>query len=316
MHDFLTDEEYQNIADLFDLGKIQKIVRFTRGFQTPRVHVTTASGDFIISSYALSDDGSIISKSRASLQYEIDLLHTLTLLPVPHYIASKPGNFIEDFKRKPVTVYGFLPGEHPKEITLTMAREPGKFLGEFHTLGQNFTQECNGRRKFYHLDAEVVKKMGETIGRLTNPKLVNVVNEVRAGVEKFSPPVGFPEGPIHVDINSGNELFVGEKLTGIIDFGNFYVGPYMIDIGKTIMWNCVKDGRIDPKLTDELIKGYERHRQLTSEEKIYLRPSILYAIYSHIWVDLYHVPLGYVPESYTLYLVETFLPIARLFQNS
>jgi len=43
----------------------------------------------------------------------------------------------------------------------------------------------------------------------------------------------------------------------------------------------------------------------------YLKQSILFAIYSHLWVDLYHVPIRYVPESYTLFLVREFLPLAR-----
>ena len=43
----------------------------------------------------------------------------------------------------------------------------------------------------------------------------------------------------------------------------------------------------------------------------YFKKSILFAIYSHIWVDLYHVPIKYIPEEYTLSLVRDFLPVAR-----
>ena len=90
----------------------------------------------------------------------------------------------------------------------------------------------------------------------------------------------------------------------------------MVDVGKTIMWNCCKHKKLDFKLTAELLRGYETKRKLNKKEKSYLKNSILFGIFSHIWGDLYHVSVGYIPENYTISLIRNFLPIARKLEKN
>ena len=197
-----------------------------------------------------------------------------------------------------------------------MAHALGAFLGMLHTRGKTFHKSLEGRRKFYDLTLKIVKKMYKVAHRQRNPLLRSLVDEVRIGVEKNRPSRDLPCGPIHVDIKPENELFAEEKLTGIVDFGNFYIGPYMIDFGKMGMWNCVRKGRFDRKLFEEMRRGYESKRKFSRAEVGYIKKSILFAIYSHIFVDLYHVPLKYIPESYAVFLVKEFLPAARRLEEN
>ena len=90
-----------------------------------------------------------------------------------------------------------------------------------------------------------------------------------------------------------------------------YTGPLIFDVGKTIMWNCLKNNKLDVNLVKRFIKGYSTQRKLKKKELENINKAILLAIYTHLWVDLYHVPIKYVPERYALFLVKTFLPIAR-----
>ncbi len=118
-----------------------------------------------------------------------------------------------------------------------------------------------------------------------------------------------------MDIKPENELFERGKLTGVVDFGNFYVDAFVIDVGKTIMWNCCRNRKLDWKLALAFMEGYTSRRKASRAELASITQWILFAIYSHLWVDLYPVPLGYVPESYTLRLVNEFLPIARQLES-
>jgi len=312
---FSSKKEYQGIANLYGLGGIKDIKYFRQGYQTPKVVVTTPKGKFIIARHNLSNKKVVVADMkivpRIALLYEIELLNHLNSLPVPHYTPSKRRKYLENFKGYTVSVYRFLPGRQPKKITPKMAYQLGKFVGEFHKLGGRFKKTMRGRRRFYDLTPKIMKLMYRYAKKQTHPKLKAVVEEVKGGVEKNRVPRTLPRGPIHVDIKPDNELFVGEKLTGIIDFGNTYVDPFIFDVGKTIMWNCAKRGRLDKKLTRRFLEGYNKKRKLSRKEKSYLKQSVLFAIYSHIWVDLYHVPIRYVPENYTLFLVKEFLPLAR-----
>lgn len=311
MPHFFRESEYRKIADSFHLGKMKNIVYFRKGFQAPKVMVDTPRGKFIISRYNPYRSRNIVVKSKVSIQYEIDLLNLISDLPVPHHIKFSDNKFITEFNKSLVTVYEYLPGNPPQKITPKMAGQLGQFLGKFHSQGKKFRKKLIGRRQFYCFTPSVIEKTMKYAKNQSNSKLKSVVQEIKTGVEHNRPPERLPKGPIHVDIKPENELFVGQKLSGILDFGNFYIGQYMVDVGKTIMWNCVSRGSLNSQLVKSFLDGYERERQLNREECAYLRSSILFAIYSHIFVDLYHVPLKYVPESYTLFLVRRFLPVAH-----
>lgn len=235
---------------------------------------------------------------------------------MPHYIQSMNKKFIENIFGSMITVYRYLPGHHPKRITSKMAYQLGIFLGKFHLLGKSFRCSLRGRRRFYDLPSAVVRKMDVYARKQKHPLLKSVVREFREGVLRTKLPKNIPHGPIHVDIKPENELFIGEKLTGIIDFGIFYRDALLIDVSKTIMWNCYRGNKIDQKLLNSFMNGYTLKRRLTPKERLFLKQAILFSIYAHVYVDLYHIPLKRVPESYTLSLVETFLPVARWLEKN
>jgi homoserine kinase type II len=317
MKKFFSKKEYQLIANVYNLGQIKTLKYFKQGYgKSGKAKVSTRKGEFVISRDVLSNKKDLISKSKESLQYEIDMLNSIENMCIPKYVLSVKNNFIEKFKNNWVSVYYFLPGETPKSINSYKARQLGEFLGEFHTKSKKFNKILLSRRKFYDLNSRVLGKMRKLANCQNNKTLKLVVQEVERGVIKNYPFNKLPKGPIHVDIGHGNELFIGDKLSGIIDFGNFYHGPFMVDVGKTIMWNCCENKKLNQKLVASFLKGYENKRKLSRLEKKYIKKSILFAIYSHIWVDLYHVPIKYVPESYTLFLVKNFLPVAIDLENS
>lgn len=316
---FFTKKEYQAITDKFGLGVIRHIAHFRRGYQTPRVAITTPEGKFVIAKHNLSIERAVVADMkilpRTALLHEITLLNWLHSLPVPHYLQSKRRRYLENFQGWTVSVYQYLPGSQPKKITLPMAHQLGVFMGRFHALGAKYKTAPRGRRRFYDLNPRVMTRMYRYAKKQTHPALKNVVEEVKSGVENNRLPGGLPQGPIHVDIKPENELFIGQKLTGVVDFGNFYVDAFVFDIGKTIMWNCIKADRLDKALINQFLKGYGTQRKLSQTERHLMHRAILFAIYSHVWVDLYHVPINYVPQRYTLFLVNKFLPIARRLEN-
>lgn len=247
--------------------------------------------------------------------HEIKLLKLLNALSVPKYINS--GNkYIICYKETNITVYRYIEGRMPKKLNEDMVYQLGEFLGKFHKLGKKFKDRLAGRRKFYDLNDSVMNKMDVYARKQTNLLLKGNFERIRQGVKNNRLPDGLARGPIHVDLKPMNELFIKERLSGILDFGLFYKDYLLIDIGKTIMWNCKKNSKIDKNLLKSFIKGYEKERILPKREKESLKQAILFAIYAHIYVDYYHVPLHIVPESYTIGLVKEFLPVADDLENT
>ncbi len=314
---YYSKQEYQKIADWYGLGKIKRILYLYIGYGgSAKVAVVTASGKFIVAKNIISSGKGIVGKTKEGLQYEIEMLQTVAGMPVPSFWRSKRNKFVEKFKDSWVTVYRYFPGKPPKKITPVMARELGEFFGEFHRRSRIFKKDLASRRKYYDLNPAAMKLMRPLAYRQKNPILRKAVPIVEQGVRDNQPPAKLPTGPIHVDPYAKNELFIGNKLSGIIDFGNFYQGPLMVDVGKVIMWNCCPRKKLDRRLLGNFLSGYFSQRKFSRQEKAYLKKSILYAIYSHLWVDLYHLPLKYIPESYALFLVKNFLPVAQAIEKS
>ena len=316
MSRFFSKSEYQKIMDFFGLGKIRTIEYFKQGLAAPKIHVKSTKGRYVIAKYKLGKGENFKNKPRTALRSEIDLLTSLENLPTPNYILNCKNDYILDYKGFAITVYKFLPGRAPKAMNEEKIFQLGKFLGNFHQQGAKFKNRFTARHIFYDFSNKKMKFMKKYAYNQKNKELKSVVAEVEREVIKNRPHYNFSQGPIHVDIKSDNELFQRDKLTGIIDFGNFYVGPYILDLGKTIIFNCVINNQINKKLKTQFLRGYESQRRLTKQEKKFLNRSILYAIYSHIWLDLYHVPLKLVPARHTLYFVKNFLPAARQLNKS
>lgn len=313
---FIANNQYQKIADLYELGKIRKIKRFKRGFEATKVAILTSRGKFVVSQYQLVSKVRPVKKTKNSLRFEIDLVNSLKNLPVNQYLKSKNGLFIENYLNSYFMVCNYLPGKHPKSINPKRAYELGKFMGSFHRQGKNFKKEYPDRRKFYELTPYAVKKMDGYALKQKHPVLKKALPEIKKGIREFYLPANLPRGPIHVDVKPDNELFIRDKLTGILDFGISYVGPLILDVGKGILWNCADKDIINKGKLRQFLKGYFSYRVLTETEKENLKKSILFGIYASIYVDLFHIPFGRAPEKYCLFMVKEWLPLAKWIKNN
>lgn len=314
---FITKNQYQRIADLYGLGKLRKIKHFKKGFEATKAAIFTSRGKFVVSQYQLvSKMHPIIKKTKNSLQFEIDLANSLRNLPVNRYLKSKNGLFIENYLNSYLMVCNYLPGEHPKSINLKRVYELGKFLGSFHQQGKNFKKEYPDRRKYCELTPDVAKQMDKYALKQKHPVLKKALPEIRNGIREFYLPASLPRGPIHVDVKPDNELFIGDKLSGILDFGISYIGPLVLDVGKGILWNCVDKGIISRVRLREFLKGYFLYRILTGTEKKNLKKSILFGIYASIYADLFHIHFGRAPEKYCLFMVKEWFPLAKWIKNN
>lgn len=312
---YFSKKNYERISQLFCLGEIQTIRKLPMGFEANKVTIVSTSGKYVVSAYPISKRKSLITKSQESLRYEINLTKKLKALPIPDYIASRNENFIEIFSKHYVTVYRFLPGKHPKSINLLKAKNLGEFLGRFHAQSSKVKIDSLKRRKFYLLTPKIKKEMDPFVRQQKNSKIKSFYNEVRRGIDKFSLPRKLPQGHIHVDIKPDNELFISDRLTGILDFGISYPGPFILDIARAIIINCSKKGRLSRNLYENFLRGYSKYRKLTQTERSWLIRSLVFITYAMIYVDMYHVPFGRVHPDFPMHWIKKYLPAVRELQK-
>jgi homoserine kinase type II len=109
--------------------------------------------------------------------------------------------------------------------------------------------------------------------------------------------VRMPRGAIHGDLFCDNVLFVGDRVSGIIDFGFAATDFLAYDLAITVNdWCIVRDGAnagaLVPELVSALVRAYDGVRPLTPDERAQW-PALLRAAALRFWLSrLYdlHLP--------------------------
>lgn len=289
----------QKIANDFDLGKIRRWRRIPNSFVNEKYVLTTAKGEFLASSSI---------RTLRQIDDEIALLNHLRGLPVPALVLSRTKQYRQNYNGKPFIVYRYLKGYAPRSITPLLMRQLGSFQAQFHQRGAHFRNIMNKEPFTYEFPSTKLQKFNRLFLRSMLPEfrphyplVYNIVRQAK----RFR---SLPRGPIHVDIKPDNVLVQREKLTGVIDFGNCYRGPLLVDIAKTLVWFSLRKDTIDAKLLRSFLTEYERIRPLTQREKTLLPFALRFAAASHIFIDYYTYIHHIVPLSYLRLLHKKFMP--------
>ncbi|HIG42102.1 MAG: homoserine kinase [bacterium] len=186
-------------------------------------------------------------------------------LPVPNPQSTLDGMTGTSFCGKPTVLVPKLPGDHPVTLTTEQCHTIGIKLAELHEAAQGVRYH----RSNPYSSQWVNSSLDDVQDRLTDKdrSLLQQIATQYAELESAEQK-DLPRGIIHGDLFRDNALFVGEKLTGIIDFYHACEDFLVQDIAITINdWCTSPEGDFDAERQDALLKGYHRVRELTKKEK-------------------------------------------------
>jgi len=284
----------------YKLGGLRSYSFIDKGIINTKYLIHTSEGKFVIR---------LSIRSAKQLSFEVALLNHVKFLQVPKLKSDRQGKFINFYRKIPYIVYQYIEGINPKKITSSLIKQLAKFQAHFHKLGFSFKKNINREPYTYYLPPAKIKKLEKKILKGTPEMYLKqyfTVRDVILGI-KFSH--NLPKGPIHVDIKPENTLVKNNKLTGILDFDNSYIGSYLVDIGKTLTWYGVKEGRINWSFIKVFLRQYNKIRPLKKIEKYDIDQTIKYAVASHIFIDYYKLSQGIIPLPYLKTLLKEFYPV-------
>jgi len=294
MHAFL-----QQVCEKYNLGKIKSWSKFRLGLINEKYYLRTTKGVFVVR---------ISVRTRKQLMFEVGLLRHLKKLPVIKLMNYGWGKFISLYKGRPYIVYKFIDGQLPKRITPALVKQLGVFQAKFHRLGNSFKSKINREPYTYNFPEIKIETFRKILQSKIPKEFVGPYGKITNILLNIKLPKQIPTGPIHVDIKPENILIKNNKLVGVLDFDNGYIGPYIIDIGKTITWFCIKKGKLNAGLLNDFFKSYQKIRKLTSMEKKFFRQALVHAVASHIFLDYYKYHKRIIPLSYLKMLHKEFYP--------
>jgi len=255
----VTDEELVQFIAGYNIGIPLSFKGIAEGVENTNYLVQTESGPHILTLYekrvAVED-----------LPFFLGLMEHLAesgfSCPVP--VRDRNGQMLSELAGRPAAIITFLEGLWVRRPSAVHCAALGETLAKLHLAGQSFGMKRKnaltvpGWRPLH----EAASGGADTIA----PGLDAEVGEELSALEA-SWPSNLPEGIIHADLFPDNVFFLGEKVSGVIDFYFACNDVLAYDIAICLnAWCFEPDNSFNITKARALLHSYAGLRPFTDEE--------------------------------------------------
>ena len=254
----LTKEELEQLLSHYEIGNFIDIEGISEGITNSNYYLTTSKNKYILT---------IFEEPSLNLNYAIELMDILAdkKIPCPTPIRTKKGEQVINLIGKPISIFTLLPGKTITNIipSVNMCKQIGETLAKLHMHSKEHKKYDLGLR-----DNSWFIRTAEKLNPVLNINDIHLIDKEILNQQDCLNK-NLPEGVIHSDLFRDNAMFIGEELTGVIDFYYACNGYYLYDLAIITNDWCLKDNReIDFVRQDALIKSYNKIRKIEPIEKV------------------------------------------------
>lgn len=255
----INDEELAEFVEGYDIGGVRSCKGIAEGVENSNYLLVTQSGPFILTLYEKRVDPS-------DLPFFLGLMNHLAERGVlcPTAVVDKRGETLGEIAGRPAAIITFLDGVWPRRPRLEHCTATGKALAQLHLAAIDLDLRRDNR-----LSVAGWADLADSIGRDADRVSAGLSDEI-AGELAFLEtnwPVDLPTGIIHADLFPDNVFFLGEELSGVIDFYFACNDMLAYDLAICInAWCFEPDGALNVTKSKGLIEGYGSARSLTPRE--------------------------------------------------
>ena len=255
----VSDEALRDFLALYDIGDVISFKGIAEGVENSNFLLRTARSQFILTLYE--------KRVRAEdLPFFVGLMEHLAGRGVtcPQPVRNRAGEALGELAGRPAAIVTFLDGLWIRRPTVRHCGEVGQALARMHLAGADF-----GLRR---------------ANALSLPGWAPLLHAAEARADEVAPrlreesaaelaflqtrwPEGLPDGVIHADLFADNVFFLGDKLSGLIDFYFACNDALAYDLAICLSaWCFEPDNAFNVSKGRALISAYERVRPLSGSE--------------------------------------------------
>lgn len=256
----VSDEDIRQFVGEYDLGFVVSCKGIAEGIENSNYLLETERGHFIVTLYE--------KRVRAEdLPFFLKLMEHLAGMgiscPIP--VRGRDGEALRRLCGKPAAIVTFLKGMWPRRASALHCAALGRSLAEMHAAGASFPlQRPND------LSLEGWRRLFALCGARGEEIRVGLADELAIELDWLAAtwPVGLPSGLIHADLFPDNVFFLGNRLSGIIDF-YFACNDFLAyDVAVCLnAWCFETDGSFNATNARAFLSSYDSLRRLTSSER-------------------------------------------------
>lgn len=255
----ITEDELIRFLAAYEVGSLTSYKGIAEGVENSNFLLHTTKGAYILTLYEKrvnADD----------LPFFLGLMHHLAErgLSCPLPLPRADGKLLGALSGRPAAVISFLEGMWLRKPEAQHCREVGRALASMHQAGEGFPLKRPNA-----LSVEGWRPLWRNSEARADEVQAGLKDEIAtelASIEEHWPK-DLPEGVIHADLFPDNVFFLGDRLSGLIDFyfacNDFLAYDVAICLNS---WCFEKDGSYNITKGMALLSGYESVRRLTAEE--------------------------------------------------
>ncbi len=256
----VSDEELAGFIASYGLGELLSFKGIAEGVENTNYMVHTSKGTFILTLYERRVE-------VADLPFYLGLMEHLAANGVtcPTPVRTIDGKNLGQLAGRPAALVTFLEGLWVRRPSADHCAAVGRAMAQMHLGGEGFALKrpnalgLNGWRPLY-------ERFAPRAGEIA-PELVNLV-ESELGFLEANWPGALPQGIIHADLFPDNVFFLGEELSGLIDFYFACNDALAYDIAVSLnAWCFEKDLSFNITKGKAFLRGYEEVRKITPAER-------------------------------------------------
>ena len=266
----LDREDIETYIAPFGIGPLVSYEGIAEGIENTNYLITTDQSEFGSEFQSEPIQHFVLTLFEAQpfdeLKFYADLTTLLNLrgLPVPSPVRDTDGNTLKRLQGKPALLIPQVAGQHCTEPNAKQCEEIGSTLANIHKACLDAQLKHEGPRNIEWLvaaAAEITPQLEQADQELLNKEINHFINLHNSGLN-------LPRSVIHGDLFRDNALFVGDRLSGIIDFFSSSTGYLLHDLAVVANdWCSEHDGSLNHERCNALLNGYKNNRPLTKDEE-------------------------------------------------
>ncbi|PYE36104.1 homoserine kinase [Rhizobium sp. PP-WC-1G-195] len=255
----ISEDDLKTFLSAYDVGELTSYKGIAEGVENSNFLLHTTTGAFILTLYEKRVD-------PADLPFFLGLMQHLADrgLNCPLPLARTDGALLGTLSGRPAAMITFLEGMWLRKPDAAHCREVGRALAEMHVAGEGFALTRENA-----LSVSGWRPLWDKAKDRADEVQPGVAAEIAAELDHLEAnwPSDLPAGVIHADLFPDNVFFLGENLSGVIDF--YFACNDLVAYDVSIClnaWCFEKDGAFNMTKGMALLAGYQSVRPLTAGE--------------------------------------------------
>jgi homoserine kinase type II len=285
------DGDLSAFVNAYDIGEVVSCKGIAEGVENSNFLMRTTKGSYILTLYEKR-------VNRDDLPFFLGLMEHLAAkgLSCPTPIKARDGAALRELCGRPAAIISFLEGMWPRRPNERHCQLLGAAMAEFHLKGRDFALKrpnnlsLSGWRT---LVANTKDRADEV-----SAGLAKVIQDELAFLER-NWPQDLEIGVIHADLFPDNVFFLGDRLSGLIDFYFACTDFLAYDIAICLnAWCFEPAGEFNVTKARLMIEAYAKQRPLPGNElaamPVLARGGALRFLLTRLYDWLNHPPGAFV----------------------